>query len=422
MKTLLQLMSGIFFLMILSGCQEKVIDRYNVNSPVYMSRHELKNAVKVTQSSEIVHPGKIYFKDNYIFINEPLSGIHVIDNSNPAMPSVIGFIQIPGNIDLAIKENILYADSYVDLIALDISDINNIHEVARLDSIFPYTLPPITEDLPIGLIDYDKGIVVGWETKEVKEVVQEQQNLNFFRSWERIETMNTFYVADASGGSSMSIGIGGSMARFTINNSTLYTVDNSNLKTFDIDDLEKPLLVNNQTIGWDVETIFPYNNKLFFGTQTGMLIYDISGSAIPSYVSSYSHIRSCDPVVVSGNYAYVTLRAGNLCGEATSQLDIIDISNILAPKWKQSYPMQQPYGLGIDGNLLFICDGEAGLKVYNVNNPKDLVSVATFPEINAFDVIPFNNVLMMIGRDGLYQYDYSGTQITLLSHIPIVGE
>lgn len=161
---------------------------------------------------------------------------------------------------------------------------------------------------------------------------------------------------------------------------------------------------------------------MFFGTQTGMLIYDISSASNPKYISSYNHVRSCDPVVVKDNYAYVTLRAGNLCGEATSQLDIIDLTNILAPQWKQSYPMQEPYGLGIDGNILFICDGEAGLKVYNVNDPKNLQSIASFPEVNAYDVIPFNGLLMMIGHDGLYQYDYSGTEINELSFIPISEE
>ncbi|HHN47860.1 MAG TPA: hypothetical protein ENN08_02830, partial [Bacteroidales bacterium] len=49
-------------------------------------------------------------------------GIHVVDNSNPASPQIISFIAIPGNYDLAIRGNILFADSYIDLVALDISD------------------------------------------------------------------------------------------------------------------------------------------------------------------------------------------------------------------------------------------------------------------------------------------------------------
>lgn len=412
----------IFITIILSSCKEKVTDTFKTNVPVYMSREKLKSSVRLTEPGEINQPGKIYFKDNFIFINEPLAGIHVIDNSNPALPSKINFIEIPGNVDMAIKENILYADSYIDLVALDITNINEIHEVGRIDSIFPYTLPPVEEDFPISVVDQSKGIVVGWEVKEVEEEVIQQPNLVFFEAWQSMDLVNSRIYSSSASGPEMSVGIGGSMARFTIYNNVLYTVDQSNLKAFDIDDLSTPLLVSDQSIGWNVETIFPYENKLFFGTQTGMLIYDISSASNPKYISSYNHVRSCDPVVVKDNYAYVTLRAGNLCGEATSQLDIIDLTNILAPQWKQSYPMQEPYGLGIDGNILFVCDGEAGLKVYNVNDPKNLQSVANFPEVNAYDVIPFNGVLMMIGHDGLYQYDYSGTEINELSFIPISEE
>jgi hypothetical protein len=222
---------------------------------------------------------------------------------------------------------------------------------------------------------------------------------------------------------SMSVGVAGSMARFTLNDNFLYTVDQSNLKVFDIDELSSPLLVSDKYIGWGIETIFPYGNKLFFGSQSGMIIYGISNPADPVYISTYSHITSCDPVVVEDNYAYVTLRAGNLCGEATSQLDVIDISNIQNPKWVESYPMQEPYGLGIDNQTLFVCDGPAGLKVYNAEDPGNLVKTAWFSDVQAFDVIPYNGILMMIGEGGLYQYNYYGSDsISLLSQIPITSQ
>ena len=40
--------------------------------------------------------------------------------------------------------------------------------------------------------------------------------------------------------------------------------------------------------------------------------------------------------------------------------------------------------------------------------------------MKALDVIPINNVLLMIAEDGLYQYDYSDiNNLELLSVIPI---
>ena len=56
-------------------------------------------------------------------------------------------------------------------------------------------------------------------------------------------------------------------------------------------------------------------------------------------------------------------REGTACGGFTNQLDVIDISNKTSPLLISSYAMYNPSGLGIDGDLIFICDGEAGLKI-----------------------------------------------------------
>lgn len=84
--------------------------------------------------------------------------------------------------------------------------------------------------------------------------------------------------------------------------------------------------------------------------------------------------------------------------------------------------MNSPKGLGIDNETLFICDGDAGLKVYNVSDPYSLGAsfITSFEDINTFDVIPVNDILFMIGSDGLFQYDYSDIEnIRFLSKIPV---
>ena len=78
------------------SCKDKIEEVYTVNEPVYLTYNELRGPLKVADGQEIIHPGKIYFKDNYIFVNEYQKGIHVIDNSNPASPVIIKFIEIPG--------------------------------------------------------------------------------------------------------------------------------------------------------------------------------------------------------------------------------------------------------------------------------------------------------------------------------------
>ena len=168
-----------------------------------------------------------------------------------------------------------------------------------------------------------------------------------------------------------------------------------------------------------LETIFQYENKLFFGTQTGMLVYDITDPVNPVKISEFNHIQSCDPVVVEGDLAYVTLSSGNSCNRGVDRLDIIDLSDITDPQLLKSYAMTNPHGLGIDDNTLFICDGA---EIYNSEDPYDLQLIAHFPGIHAWDVIPVQGLLLMIGDDGFYQYDYIGPdQIRLISTIPVLA-
>ncbi len=403
----------------LYSCQDVIEETYTVNTPEYMTYDDLRSSFSVKSGQDIIQSGKIYFKDNYIFVNEYQEGIHVVNNADPSNPTTIAFIEIPGNVDLAIKGNMLYADSYVDLLTIDISDINNITEVDRDTNVFPYIIPFIEEGV-LDDIDESKGVIIGFNvTQKTVKVEGNDNNYWQFAKWER----NTVMDASTSG-SGGDFGVGGSMARFTLYDNYLYAIDNASLHLFDISDSSNPDFAKQIAISWQIETLFPLDQKLFIGSQTGLFIYSLQNPANPEFISEFRHASSCDPVVVEGDYAYVTLRGGNLCGAIESQLDIIDISVIEDPTFVKSYPMEEPYGLGIDNSILFICDGDAGLKIYNAEDVMKIDSnrLAFYPDINAFDVIPLGDILIMIGVDGLYQYDYSSLDdIKLLSYIPIYG-
>jgi hypothetical protein len=65
------------------------------------------------------------------------------------------------------------------------------------------------------------------------------------------------------------------------------------------------------------------------------------------------------------------------------------------------------------------------LKVYNASDPKNITGnlIYSYPDIQAYDVIPIGNLLVLIGDDGLYQYNYSDVKnITLLSSILVVKQ
>ena len=134
---------AIIMLLFIGGCSDKVKDTvtYTANVPIYQSRSEFLKSVKTGAMQGLGKPGKILLKGDYIFINELYRGIHVIDNSTPASPKNIAFITIPGNVDIAVRGNTLYADSYADLVAIDITDPTKATETARYSNAFPNVMP-----------------------------------------------------------------------------------------------------------------------------------------------------------------------------------------------------------------------------------------------------------------------------------------
>lgn len=426
--------------LILTGCVQDKCDQsitYKTWNPVYMTYDDLRSAITNEGPRDLRRPGKIYFYGHYVFISEINEGVHIINNLDPSNPQNIGFIVVPGNNDIAVKGNTLYADSYVDLVTLDISDIQNVRETDREIDVFPYWM-----HLGNFWGDPAQGVVREFVEEEVTETFDcsnfSQRNVwgggVFFNSLGGMvsvdmalsSTAPTVGLPSSASGFETVSGVGGSMARFTLMGDYLYSVTDQSLLVFDISERSNPNRGASVSIGWGIETLFPFQqDKLFVGSQTGMFIYDVSNGAMPTYVSEFQHARSCDPVVVEGDYAYVTLRGGTMCGGFTNQLDVIRISDMSNPVLEASYGMVNPHGLGIRNGTLFICDGEAGLKVYDATDPKAIAQnqLAQFPNIHAFDVIPLTAVLLMIGEDGLYQYDYSDlTDIREVSRIPVVRD
>lgn len=401
------------------GCEDKYTEIFKANSPIYMSYESLAVSIQQTEAKDLVNPGKMYFKDNLIFIVEDRIGIHIIDNADKSNPVNLTFIEVPGVVDIAIKGTILYSDSYVDFVALDISDLENIIEVKRLEKVFPYTLPTYSNDLPLARIDEEKGVVIAWEVKTVREEQQYYYPMYLESSFFALSSSSIRPIMVSGSG----FGVGGSMARFGLYNDYLYTVDDSRMHIFDVSDPINPSKLNDFNAGWSIETMFINDDKMFLGTQNGMRIYDLSTAFSPSYIGEFRHVTSCDPVVVQDTLAFVTLRGGNNCGSNVNELNVISISDITDAKLLKRYSMRSPYGLGIDDKTLFVCDGEHGLKIYDVTDPMriDYNQIAHYQNIVAYDVIILNGVLLLIGEDGFYQFDYADLEdIQLLSTIPVV--
>ncbi|GGD80893.1 hypothetical protein GCM10011412_18240 [Maribacter cobaltidurans] len=403
------LLLGVLFI----SCDKKDDDlykEYQVAKPLKISLAEFENGVDIIDPIPIDESGKIYAYKDYIFVNDKYKGVHVIDNSNPASPQKIAFIKIAGNVDISVKDDYLFADSLMDLVVLDISNINNITIVNRLENVLRDNIiwPSEADFIEYETIDYNEEILIGWEIVTEKRLKSEYE-----------ERFSGIDFALAESANDASVGQGGSLARFKIVDQYLYAVDSHNINVFNISNLENPKDLEDVFAGFDIETIFNKGQYLFLGSMRGMYIYDISSPATPTFVSEFQHGTACDPVVVDDNYAYVTLRGGNTCGATESGLFIIDISNISEPVLKQTYSMDEPYGLGIKDEKLFICDGASGLKVFDKSDIANLKTLDHFKNVVTFDVIPLEENLLMVGEGVLYQYEYLDHKINLISELEL---
>lgn len=420
----------ILFALISDGCKDKFAVEYTVLEPEYMSYEDLRSAVVNETPVPLKHPGKIYFKDNYIFVNEYMEGIHCFDNSDPVHPEEVTFIEIPGNIDMAIRNQTLFADSYTDLVAIDIADLQNVKEVSRLTAVFPYTIPSYEQGARIGSVDQTKGVVIGWTKKTIHEEIPETSNYYpVHPSWN--DLTNGDYAAATnrgiSGGSAngaATFGVAGSLACFGLYGDYLYALSDYKLKHFDVSDNIAMQDLGSYSIP-DPETVSIYNDLLFVGGNSSVTIYQINEVGDLTAKGLFEHVTSCDPVVIQGDYAFYTLRGGTRCGSEVNELHVLDISDITSPISISIVEMTEPFGLGIDDDMLFICDGSDGLKIYNAADKKHigLNQIGHFKDIQARDAIPVNGYLFVIGDDGFSQYDYSDpANIERVSFIPVQTE
>lgn len=388
---------------------------YYIYEPVYMTEAELRQEITLEEARDLKQPGKMYFYENMLFINEKYEGIHVYDNSDPTSPSNLGFLVIPGNIDISIKDDILYADGLIDIMSIDISNLHNPAVLNTLQNVFDADF-----DSENGYLVYYRPVRTtvefscdqGWLTDDFIALDASSQEGGFDNN----------SPLNGSGNTSRT-GVGGSTARMTIAQNHLYVVDFSSLKSISIEG-NSLNLENTVDLGWGIETIYPYQDKLFIGSESGMFIFSNSNPSSPELLSEFQHWRACDPVVVEDNTAYVTLRDGSQCAGWINQLEVIDISDILNPGLIATVPMFNPHGLAIKNDVLYICEGTDGLKIYDATDDTNINNNEIYHDgsFQAVDVIALSETaLFVIGEDGFRQYDVTDkTNPILLSTISVV--
>lgn len=212
-------------------------------------------------------------------------------------------------------------------------------------------------------------------------------------------------------------GQGGSLARFVLTNNYLYTVDNFGLNVFNLSDPEQPVKVNSIPVGFNIETLFNYKEYLYIGSQNGMFIYSIDNPEMPNYLSDVQHFTACDPVVANNTHAFVTLYADVGCGNTINILETYDVTDVLNPVLISTRNLTRPIGMALYGNYLLVCDDE--VKVFDIINPENSILVNAIDR-NTFDAIIQNNLLILIGENGLFQYNLNPNNIEEITYVSTI--
>lgn len=371
--------------------------------PEIKSLAEIRNNISVESAQPTNSDGKIYVTQDYLFYIAQESGIHIFNNTNPANPQNIAFINLEGVHDIAVKGNYLYADNFIDLVVFDISTITNISLVQTVENAFEFypTYPEEAEFYDFTQYPGENELLVGYRlesrNRPSEDVIMIMEN-----------TLANF------DGSSNYIGNGGSYAKFQINNNALYAVENYELNVFDITNpieasFDKAVYMNTWLGGGVFETLFKQKEFLFIGSTNGMYIVNAADEFNPYFVSGFSHATACDPVVVHENTAYITVRGGSSCGAIEDQVNVIDITDISNPTLLSTYFLSQPYGLGIRNGILYVCTN-GNLTVFDAST-STLVLENTYAE-DVKDVIALDSHLIAVGSNKIIQYQY-GADFTL---------
>ncbi len=364
-----------------------------------VAKDDFRVDIKSLPGEALQEAGKIYVFGNALLINDINRGIHIVDNTQPDNPQFINFIKIPGNVDMAIEGNLLYADSYIDLLTIDLTNYFDPVLLKREKDVFTRQIT-VRGDSIVAQREYI--------TEKVKVACGEGSSWDGFAGPVSESSFPSNFGGNNQGGQIQ--GIAGSMARFGLSSGHLYAIDHTRFQVYDLTQGGIPDHLQNIPGRGHLETIFPFGEYLFIGANNGMYIYDNTDPSNPQFLSEFRHALACDPVFATENRAYVTLRDGNMCQNFNNQLDVLDISDITNPTLIKTYPMTNPHGLSVVDHTLFLCDGRDGLKIFDVSDDLriDENRLAHIRHEHTYDVIALGrDHLIVTGKNGIRQYDSS---------------
>jgi hypothetical protein len=340
-------------------------------------------AIGWRSTSPLVYPVNMTLAGERLFVSDRYNGVHVFNVEDPAAPQEAFVIPLGGNRGTAVKGDILYANDYGRLLVFRLSE-NTYELLKEIKPAYPsYGEEPPWLEGPLDVRERGYGCIC--------------------------DNIRDAKMAPASSG-----GTGSSYATFAVIEDYLYYIDYTSIVTLDISEPDDPKERSRVHIGWEIETIHPAGNLLFVGGTRGMYIFDRADPSMPKEIGRVEHFQACDPVVVSGPVAYVTLRGGNACGESRDVLLCVDVEDPANPVLISEKELETPYGLAVRDPFLYVSSGINGFKLVDIAKPQEPEVIGEWSDQPTKDFIWSGDVLFVLGFDKLLIFDVSSPSSPVL--------
>lgn len=297
----------------------------------------------------------VYLRDTLLLVSDSLNGLLIYSVANVQAPRFKTRIPLNGNRGMAMKDSIIYANAWGGILAI------------RLVNDTDYEVTSVIKDDPYHSMMFGDNCLTS-------------STQGGFGCGSKV-------MATSGGGSeSTGSGVGGSYAIFAVIDSFLYFINNQSIVTMDISDPAMPRKISETAVAWSIETLFPTKDYLFIGGTNGMYVMNRSNPSSPALISTITHFRARDPVVVQDTMAYVTLRAAADPWAGVDELMVVSLGSILSPKLVREIPLPTPYGLAAGDSLLYVAQGQGGWTLFSLADPRNpaVVQKWSVPEVKDF--------------------------------------
>ena len=368
----------------------------------------------------------VIIRDNLAFVSTSLTGLQILDVSDPSCPEIVGFFDnnLSFNTGLKLDENFAFlADGSGGICIVDVRDAENPEEIG------------IFQVGRVNAVDISGNtafLAADWAGLRIVDVSDKSQpeEVSFAHiaggAYDVVVSEGFAYVAGGSFGLYIiniedpnnpevvgNYDTPGSSRALSFNSGIVFLIDgDTGLFIIDVSTPHNPELLSLIELGnHTVDVTVSGDLALISDRDEGIIIFNIADLQEPFYVGQFqTHgwARSCDIVgdlvyVANGNSGYPNQAAG---------LEIFDISNLDSPSQLGAYPSpnQNLSNLTVYDGYAYLPDKNSGLKVIDVGNPEDPLEIGVCGDASWEGIIRISRSYAYMASDTFRVFDISNQE------------